>query len=70
MTHAVSQGILVVGSLPELGNWDPVAARRLSADAYTAEHPIWSRSIYLPPATSFEYKVRTVEAWAGVARIC
>ncbi|KAL8286920.1 hypothetical protein RQP46_003926 [Phenoliferia psychrophenolica] len=48
--------VFVVGSLPELGNWDPEAGRRLSADSYTAEKHLWTRAIYLPPSTAFEYK--------------
>ncbi|KAK4699055.1 glucoamylase, partial [Phenoliferia sp. Uapishka_3] len=50
------ESILVAGSLPELGSWDPEAARSLNAAQYTAQNHLWSRSLYLPPATTFEYK--------------
>ncbi|QKW23247.1 hypothetical protein HUT16_32905 [Kitasatospora sp. NA04385] len=42
----------MVGSLPQLGSWDPNAAVALSPAAY----PVWSGSVQLPADTAFEYK--------------
>ncbi|KAM0752913.1 glucoamylase [Meredithblackwellia eburnea MCA 4105] len=50
------ENVHVVGSLPELGSWDPTAARLMSSSAYTDSNNAWTLSMYLPPATSFEFK--------------
>lgn len=56
------QNVFVVGSAPELGSWDADAARPLSAEAYTPTKNLWSRSLYLPPSSTFEYKV-SLDCW-------
>ncbi|MFY1653942.1 carbohydrate-binding module family 20 domain-containing protein [Solwaraspora sp. WMMB762] len=46
------QDVLVVGSVPALGSWDPTRAVALAPDDY----PVWSGSVNLPAGESFEYK--------------
>ncbi|MEU4241764.1 S8 family serine peptidase [Actinoplanes sp. NPDC026619] len=46
------QNLYVVGSIPELGQWDPARAIPLSAATY----PVWSASVSLPPNTAIEFK--------------
>ncbi|KAF2215914.1 carbohydrate-binding module family 20 protein [Cercospora zeae-maydis SCOH1-5] len=50
------ESISVVGSIPELGNWNPRSAFNLSAAGYTFTSPIWNGTMDLPAGTSFEYK--------------
>ena len=50
-THP-GQNIYAVGSIAELGEWDPERAVRLSPEAY----PVWQGSIAVPPGASFEWK--------------
>ncbi|GAA2615196.1 peptidase S8 [Paractinoplanes durhamensis] len=52
MTTVWGQNLYVVGSIPELGQWDPARAVPLSAATY----PIWSASLTLPPNTAIEFK--------------
>ncbi|MBE3046996.1 hypothetical protein IMZ48_31615 [Candidatus Bathyarchaeota archaeon] len=55
-------GIKVVGSISELGEWDAEDGRPLSADAYTDESPLWRATISVPAGGSFEYKfIKVVE---------
>ncbi|WP_103500950.1 MULTISPECIES: carbohydrate-binding module family 20 domain-containing protein [unclassified Streptomyces] len=42
----------VVGSTPELGNWNPAAVLPLSS----ADYPVWKREVAMTAGTSFEYK--------------
>ncbi|KAI0659088.1 glycoside hydrolase [Cubamyces menziesii] len=51
-TTTFGENIFVVGSLDELGNWDPNSAVALSAASY----PTWTVSINIPADTTFEYK--------------
>ncbi|GIF20291.1 hypothetical protein BJ973_001803 [Actinoplanes tereljensis] len=51
-TTVWGQNVYVVGSIPELGQWDPVRAVPLSAATY----PVWSASLSLPPNTPVEFK--------------
>jgi alpha-amylase len=50
------ENIYLVGSIAQLGNWDPDNAVKLSADAYTSANPVWTVTISLPVGMSFEYK--------------
>jgi alpha-amylase len=51
--HTVwGQNVYVVGSIPELGNWNTDNAILLSPDNY----PSWKGTINVPPGTSFEWK--------------
>ncbi|MEV5508078.1 glycoside hydrolase family 15 protein [Streptomyces orinoci] len=46
------QNVYVVGSVPELGAWDPARAVPLSPAAY----PRWSATVALPASATVEYK--------------
>ncbi|PIB03036.1 Alpha-amylase A type-3 [Cercospora beticola] len=50
------ESISVVGSIPQLGNWNPPQGFNLSAAGYTSTSPIWSGTIKLSAGTFFEYK--------------
>lgn len=47
-----SQGVAVMGNVPELGNWNPAEKKVLS----DAEFPIWQGDITCPADTIIEYK--------------
>jgi len=51
-TTTLGEDIFVVGSVPQLGNWDPSNAIPLDATYY----PVWSATVYLPPNTVFQFK--------------
>ncbi|KAH9896766.1 glycoside hydrolase [Cubamyces lactineus] len=51
-TTTFGENIFVVGSIDELGNWDPDSAVALSSASY----PTWTVSINIPADTTFEYK--------------
>ncbi|UED83242.1 carbohydrate-binding module family 20 domain-containing protein [Streptomyces profundus] len=60
---AWGESVHVVGSVPQLGDWNPERAVRLSADTY----PIWRATLALPTGTTFEYKyLRRVDGQPGV----
>ncbi|MGN7860420.1 carbohydrate-binding module family 20 domain-containing protein [Microbacterium sp. 22303] len=52
------QRLVVVGSDPALGAWDPAKGLALSSAAY----PVWRASAAIPSGTSFEYKYAKVSA--------
>ncbi|KAH8996008.1 glycoside hydrolase [Lactarius akahatsu] len=51
-TTTYGDNIFVVGSVPQLGNWDPSNAIPLDPSNY----PVWAATVYLPPNTAFQYK--------------
>ncbi|KAI0360779.1 glycoside hydrolase [Trametes cingulata] len=51
-TTTFGENIFVVGSIPQLGSWNPDNAIALSAVSY----PTWTVSVSVPAGTSFEYK--------------
>jgi len=51
-TTTLGENIFVVGSVPQLGNWDPSNAIPLDPVHY----PAWGATVYLPPNTAFQYK--------------
>jgi laccase len=54
---AWGESISVVGSIPQLGDWDPTRAIFLSASSqYSNDNPLWSTTVNMPPGTSFQYK--------------
>ena len=55
-TTVVGQYVILVGSIPELGNWDPAIGVKLSADHYTSDHHLWYGTASLPVGESFQYK--------------
>ncbi|KAH9018828.1 glycoside hydrolase [Lactarius hengduanensis] len=52
VTTTYGDNIFVVGSGPQLGNWDPLNAIPLDPTNY----PVWAATVYLPPNTAFQYK--------------
>ena len=51
-TTYMGQNVYVVGSIPELGNWNPDQALKLDP----ANYPTWVECFDLPAGTSFEWK--------------
>ncbi|KAJ6502915.1 glycoside hydrolase [Mycena vitilis] len=51
-TTTFGENISLVGSISQLGAWDPTAALALSSATY----PVWKITVNLPPNTSFTYK--------------
>ncbi|KAH9987051.1 glycoside hydrolase family 13 protein [Russula vinacea] len=51
-TTTYGENIFVVGSVPQLGNWNSSNAIPLDPTNY----PVWGATVYLPPSTTFEYK--------------
>lgn len=58
-TTYFGENIYVVGSVPELGNWNPAEAAPLDAGGYTPERPLWRTTLFLEAAEDGE--VREVE---------
>ncbi|AZM45924.1 glycosidase [Streptomyces sp. WAC 06738] len=58
-TTQPGENIYVVGSIPQLGAWDPAQAIKLSS----ADYPVWKHTIPLPAGTTFEYKY--IRRWDG-----
>ncbi|CAD6505050.1 BgTH12-00549 [Blumeria graminis f. sp. triticale] len=54
--------IKISGSIPDLGNWNPELAVPLSADQYSANHPLWQGTITLDAGLSFEYRYINVKS--------
>ncbi|GAA5950390.1 hypothetical protein JCM21900_003714 [Sporobolomyces salmonicolor] len=58
----VEQAILLMGSAPSLGSWDPSNALALSAHDYTRDRPVWTTDsragggVELPGRRGFEFK--------------
>jgi len=52
--NAPKTRVVMVGNLPELGDWDPSRGVNLETNAVT--FPIFTGQVVLPPKTSFEYK--------------
>ncbi len=62
-TTRQGQSVFVVGSIPELGGWDPVAALKLEPNVYyqyiadgRRGTPTWTRVVTLPLNAEFEWK--------------
>ncbi|KAE8355874.1 Six-hairpin glycosidase-like protein [Aspergillus coremiiformis] len=53
--------VKIVGSISQLGGWNPRKAVALSADRYTMDSPLWTGTIQLPAGQSFEYKFIRVQ---------
>ncbi|KAJ6476448.1 glycoside hydrolase [Mycena vitilis] len=51
-TTTFGENIFLVGSISQLGTWDPAASLALSSASY----PTWTITVNLPPNTSFTYK--------------
>ncbi|KAJ7693086.1 glycoside hydrolase [Mycena rosella] len=51
-TTTFGENIFLVGSISQLGTWDPTASLALSSASY----PVWTLTVNLPPNTAFQYK--------------
>lgn len=58
------QEVYVVGSIPELGSWNPTSGVKLGTDE--AEYPWWGGSTRLPVGIAFEYKFVKVDGAGNV----
>ncbi|KPI36158.1 Glucoamylase I [Cyphellophora attinorum] len=59
--NAYGDTIKLVGNTAQLGSWDPANGIALSADAYTAENPVWTAAITLPADGTVSYKFVNVQ---------
>ncbi|KAI0868129.1 carbohydrate-binding module family 20 protein [Hypoxylon argillaceum] len=66
VTTVYGQTIKVVGSIPELGNWDVSSAPAMSASQYTSSNHLWTYTLNMAPGKSFEYKFVNVAASGAV----
>ncbi|GAB7365366.1 hypothetical protein MBLNU230_g6445t1 [Neophaeotheca triangularis] len=66
VTTSWGEGVSVIGSIPELGNWNTNAAIPLSADQYTEDNPLWTGSVGVEGGTDFQYKYIKFGADGGV----
>jgi lytic starch monooxygenase len=66
-TTSYGQNIKLVGSLSQLGSWNVANAIALSASGYTNSNPVWSTTLNLPAATTFQYKFVRVGSNGDVA---
>ncbi|KAI0108590.1 starch binding domain protein [Nemania sp. FL0031] len=66
VTTVYGQTIKIVGSIPELGNWDVSSAPALSAAQYTDSNHLWTYTMNLAPGRTFEYKFVNVAASGAV----
>jgi len=55
--------VVIVGSVPELGNWDVKKGMTLVSTPDT--FPIFTGTFFLPPKTKFEYKYAVLKAQEG-----
>ncbi len=67
--------IVVVGSVPELGNWDPKSALPMQLEAEVDGCREWTVSLECPPGQAFEFKFVAKAHWglfweAGENRTC
>ncbi|GMG36719.1 unnamed protein product [Aspergillus oryzae var. brunneus] len=60
-TTVYGESIKIVGSISQLGSWNPSSATALNADSYTTDNPLWTGTINLPAGQSFEYKFIRVQ---------
>jgi hypothetical protein len=56
VTTQWGESVQVVGSIPQLGNWDQTAALPLDAARYTDANHVWSATVILPAGTQVQYK--------------
>jgi hypothetical protein len=66
VTTTWGQTIKIVGSIPQLGNWNPSVAPALSASEYTSANPVWTYTVSVPAGTKFEYKFVNVASNGAV----
>ncbi|KAJ5495325.1 Glucoamylase [Penicillium diatomitis] len=55
-TTTFGENVFLVGSIPQLGNWNTANGIALSASKYTSSNPLWYVTVDLPAGTTFQYK--------------
>lgn len=60
------ENVFVVGSVTQLGSWDPANTVPLQANGYSSAYPLWSVTVALPAGTTFQYKYLKKEVGGGV----
>jgi hypothetical protein len=48
--------VRIVGSISQLGTWDPESSLAMGSDSYTTSDPLWEVTLTLPCGTTGEYK--------------
>jgi hypothetical protein len=48
--------VRIVGSISQLGTWDPESSLAMGSDSYTTSNPVWEVTLTLPCGTTGEYK--------------
>lgn len=66
VTTVYGENIKVVGSISQLGSWNPSSAPALKADQYTSSNPLWSSTVNIPAGTTFSYKFVKVSSTGTV----
>jgi predicted alpha/beta superfamily hydrolase len=56
VTTSGNTNVFVVGSIPQLGNWDPTRAVKLSTNGNVWGANVWGANIGIREGTSYEYK--------------
>jgi len=67
VSTSFGESIKLVGSLPQLGSWNPASALALSASQYSSSNPLWSGALSLPAGTTFQYKFVKVSSGGAVS---
>jgi hypothetical protein len=72
VTTSYGQTVKLLGSIAQLGSWNPSSALTLSASQYTSSNPLWTSVVSLSAGTQFEYKFILVASdgtvkWEGGA---
>ena len=60
------ESVLISGSIPELGNWDPTKAVPLSAFDYQQEYPRWFVTVDIAAGTDFQYKYINQQSYGSI----
>ncbi|CAG8981192.1 hypothetical protein HYALB_00012812 [Hymenoscyphus albidus] len=66
VTTQFGQTIKIVGSVAQLGNWDPASAITLSAREYTDTNNVWVGEVTLPAGAAITYKYINVASDGAV----
>ena len=56
VSTTVGQDVYLVGSVPELGEWDPADGVKLNANQYSSSAPLWYGVLEMASGTGFEFK--------------
>ncbi|KAI0905526.1 alpha-amylase [Ustulina deusta] len=67
VTTTFGETIKIVGSVAELGSWNPEDAVALDASQYTSANPLWRATVDVAPGTAVEYKYIRVAGDGAVA---